>query len=309
MRLITTLSILIISSLGLSGCGGDYQAERLMWEARQESRFIQGDPKLVPAEAWENVVQAYQKVLDKAPGSKLAAQAQFNIATVYLRQLDLEKAREAYGKVLQNYSKDRRLSSEAYFIIGRTHELENHWDKAVESYENLVLYYGDTLKGLQVPIYIAEGYKRRGQIEEARAAYEKALKGYDKRAEDSSSGNFKAHAYGFKAWAYESEGDWANALNTHMSVANEYPESDRAPLSLFTAALIYQQKFQDMDRAVQLYKTLLSRYPKHRLTQFAILQVRSYEEQGALKDLSVSPADVDSTRNLEMKTTDENPGS
>jgi len=69
--------------------------------------------------------------------------------------------------------------------------------------------------------------------------------------------------------------NWLNCINKYLRVAKRYPSSDEAAWSLYRSARMftklyrYSGKEQDLDEAIDLYRKVIGKYPKHRLADDA----------------------------------------
>jgi len=73
----------------------------------------------------------------------------------------------------------------AYFLRGNAYERQGQWDKALKEYLFLRDKYTDTVLGLQMPMYIAAYYIRKGQEGNADKAYREAAIFYEALGRDN----------------------------------------------------------------------------------------------------------------------------
>ena len=73
------------------------------------------------------------------------------------------------------------------------------------------------------------------------------------------------------------------AIDMYGQVYQEFPEYEKAPLSLFIAAFIQENQMRNLDEAKALYEKFLEDYPNHQLTP---------DVKVTLKNLGKTPEEI-----------------
>lgn len=60
-------------------------------------------------------------------------------------------------------------------------------------------------------------------------------------------------------------GEQQKAIDCYVSIHKEFEKSEYAPIGLFAAATIYQDRIKDIDAATNYYELILEKYPDHHL--------------------------------------------
>lgn len=263
----------IILAIVLSGCGSQYQAEKLYWRATQVAKKLPDNPKLITTGHYQRLINAYQKVVERYPLEPQAAQAQFIIAQIYILENKVSEAEKELLKITQNFSRNSEVASKALFLIGNLYEEQNNWDRATLEYEKITDLYPLSSLGLKIPIYIAEHYQRRKEIAEADHAYSKAVKGYRRIIDDYSGTSIAPLIKSYLASTYVSQGDLEKAIDIWQTILSEYPQTQIGTLSLFAIGETYTRQIKDLQKAIEVYEDFVARYPQSQIIKQAKFQI------------------------------------
>ncbi|MBI3323720.1 MAG: tetratricopeptide repeat protein [Candidatus Omnitrophica bacterium] len=255
------------------GCSANYNGERLFWKAQQfhSSLTKEGQPS---PEQVGSVIAAFNRVIEKAPGTMWAARSYLVIGSLHATQKRFEEARQAYQLILQNYNQYKELSLDARLAIAKTYEAENNWNKAVKSYYDLTDYYPWSRTGLEAPLYIAAMDEKRQEREAATKAYQTAVRHYTKLMPDAPNPELANQAKSYLALAYQRLGEWEQAIGVLEELSVSLPEANR-PLVLLTLASIYQMKLGSATKAEEIYTKLIQEFPDHPMGKVAKAQLAS----------------------------------
>lgn len=278
------LCALALASALLVGCSESYNGERLYWKAQQTSASVFKDPAHATPEQIRQAIQAFQYVVDKAPGTAWAGQANFAIGSLQLVQKDYDKARETYTRILQNYSGNLDLSLKARSAIAKSYELQGQWADAVKAYHDISTYHPWSKFGLEAPLYVAAVYQKRQQAKQAQEAFEQAVHFYLKMIPDAPRPEMAYAVQGYLALAYQRLGRWTDAVHVYEELAKVPAGPINRPLVLMTLGSLYQTKIKDAAKARAAYSQLVKEFPDHPFSKAARAQL----EQG-LKD-TAAPA-------------------
>jgi outer membrane protein assembly factor BamD (BamD/ComL family) len=102
-----------------------------------------------------------------------------------------------------------------------------------------------------------------------------AIKAYEKYAanfkEDSMSAEYLFRA----ADLYRALSKPEQSIALYDRIRTEFPNSHRAPYSLFLKAFIYENEKRDIAKAEEMYKSFLAEYPNHTLADDAEISLKN----------------------------------
>jgi tetratricopeptide (TPR) repeat protein len=127
--------------------------------------------------------------------------------------------------------------------------------------------------GLEAPLYVAAGHKKRQQDELAAAAYQGAIRRYTKLIPDLPTPEAALTVKGYLVLAYQQLGEWDNAvaLLEEMEAA---PQQVNRPMVLLSLGSIYQAKRGDNAKAHEIYTKLAEEFPDHPFGKIAKARLR-----------------------------------
>ncbi len=254
--------------LATSGCSNAYNGERLYWKAQQLYLPIGQDRANRTPERIAKVIRAYEVVIKRVPHTVWAARAHVVIASLDIMQQQHEQGRQAYAKILKDYSQFPDLCVVARYAIARSFEAQGKWEEAARAYQELADSHPWTTTGLQAPLYVANGYATRRQPEAATSASERAVNFYTKLIPNAPSPALMLQAKGYLAVALDQLGKWEEAAAL-LEELRQRPDSMNRPLVLLALGIIYQRQVGSREHAKALYTELIDQFPAHRLAQIA----------------------------------------
>ena len=273
------LLILIVVGALLAGCANDqYAIEKQYYQAQKQAEKIFKNPHASPPNELERVVNILSKFAEKHPQTNLAAEAEFNIARLYIVKEEYDKARTQIQKILDKYSKSEGVCSEALFLKGNSYELENKWDAALLQYKKLMQDYPITLRGLDIPIYIAQHYKVKYQPDKMVVALQEATAHYQALAAKYPKSPLAYQSHMLLAQCYIELKDWQNAVSTFSSIADTYKDKVNADGVLLNMALIYERELKDKVKAKEALERLSKEYPRSALIKTATALLKELEK-------------------------------
>ena len=272
----------------LAGCSAYYNGERWFWNAQHLQASIAKDLNHATPEQFAKLIEAFNLVTKKAPGTIWAARAQGMVASLYAVQQQYAKARSAFTIVIREYNQYQDLVLTARVAIAKTYELEQQWDEAVNIYQEISDYHPWSAIGLQAPLYVASQYEKQRKPELAKGAYDKALRFYTTRIPDAPSADMAAQAKGYLAQTLEQLGRWDQAAKT-LEELLQAPQGSNRPLVLLVLGSIYQTKMQRPEKAVELYQQLVREFPQHPYVKIANIQLQHLHATITPQPASVTP--------------------
>ncbi|MEK6564636.1 MAG: tetratricopeptide repeat protein [Candidatus Omnitrophota bacterium] len=268
------LSFFVLAA-SLSGCGSQYSAERLYWQANQAAKDIaKGQPlDKLNDQDYEKIIFGYRRLTERFPLESISAQSQFIVTQVYVLRKQYREAEEEMVKVIQNFSNNTELASQAQFMIGSIYERQGKQKKAVQEYDKISDLYPLSRIGLKMPVYIAEYYQRDKNELEAAKAYEKAIKYYKGLVKEYSGTSFAAVLKDYLALAYVSQGSWDKAVDIWQRIVDENPQDQVGEGLLFTLGETYLRQIKDLQKAIDTYEDFVSKNPNSKIIKHAKFQI------------------------------------
>jgi len=258
------ISILILATLiPLAGCGVDqYAIERQYYRAKKQAEKIFKNPHATPPNELARVVAILDGFTTKYPKSRLAMDAQFTIAGLYTITEEFEHARAQLNKMLTVYSKAPAICAEAMFRLGNTFELENKWDSALAQYKKTIREYALTVRGLELPVYIAQHYKVKFQPDKMMGAFREAISHYNTLVQEYSGSPLAYKCQTVVAQCYLAMKEWLGAIDTYESIIKNYKNKIKMDGALFTISVLYSRQLKDNVKAREALERLIAEYPK-----------------------------------------------
>lgn len=273
--IVATFSLLI-----LSGCNPKdyYLIEKEYYRIKKEAKKIYNNPFASPPKELERVVGLFKSFTQKHPTkNNLTIDAQFEIARLYAVKEEYDKAREELKAIIDKYSDNRSIVTEAIFLTGNTYQAQDKWPAALEQYKKIMREFATTVKGLRMPMYIANYYKFKHEPDKMIAAYRDAARHYNSLKTNTNNPLVKYIVSGLLARSYIALKEWENALSTYNVMLSEYSGKLNMDIILMEMAIIYSKELKQKDKTKEVLTQLLKQYPKSRYVKAA---------QKILKELS-----------------------
>ncbi len=217
---------------GLTGCGGDYAAEKEMWHSLRAAKEVLANAEATPPGQFELIANRFRKIIKKYPRWPGAPKARWTILELYIAQKDYAKAEAELKKVIDENRDNKELCAQVEATRGSIYETQKNWRKALRVYDRLMKTYPHTVQGLTMPFYIANRYRSLEDFPGAAGAYLKAKKKYESIKQSSAPDNVKALAEGLNiktrfalATLYAQQDRWPEALPLLKKIISDYPHS------------------------------------------------------------------------------------
>ena len=260
----------MISAVMLGGCGNDqYAIEKRYWQVKKQSEKVFNNPHATPPNELEKVVNGFNALVQQFPKTKVALESEFTIARLYLVTQEYEKARTQLRMIVNKYSKVAAVCSEAVFLVGNSFQLQDKWALALEQYKKIMQEYPATLKGLDVPIYIAQYYKIKYQPEKMMEAFKFAIAHYTTLANKYANTPLAFIVNKLSAQCSVAMKDWQGALVTYRAMIQNYQGKVEMSDCLMDMALIYYRELKDKSNAKVSLEALIKDYPKSKFVKAA----------------------------------------
>jgi len=270
---------LFVTILILSGCdSGIYSAEKRFWHASKEYVKLSKAPEKATPADYQKVIDSFREITIRYPMWRNSAQAQFNIGQLYAMQGNFSKARDEFTAMLKDYSGNADICSNGLFMIALIYEKEKDWPKAKEALDKITNSYAETGIAFRVPLHTAEYYKMNGRDAEAEAAYAEALEKYKKAVEGSPKTSGALVTVDLIVTCYVDQEKWNEALDYLSSLISSHSDTLLAPKALFLKGVIYEQKLSQPEKARELYREVMEKYPNTPFVVTARQQMESLDK-------------------------------
>lgn len=230
-----------------------------MWHAQQRAQAVMDDPAGAAEEQAVAAMAALEQVISKARGSRAAAQAQLALGSIAARRNQLAQAREAYETAVRNHSQFPDLAYAARAALLTIYAAQHDQAALIAMYRELMVSQPWSGAGLDAPLAIARAVAQRHSAEEASAAYQAAVKHYEKLINEAPSMAQVLLAKGQMVAAYEGLGQWERA----MALLKELAAAERGvnrPVVLLKMAQLHETRFGEMEQAKALYRQVIDGY-------------------------------------------------
>ncbi len=267
------ISILCIIPL-LSGCSGEYLAEKMFWYANRGYKEIVTSSKPKDKKEYDQVINKFQEIINTYPDWENTSVSQLLIARLYFHQKEFQNAQKEFQKVLTHYPTKVAICSEALFSIGMCKEKRGYWNSALKIYNEVHSKYEFTEYGLVVPLHIAQYYKDK-KPSQAPAAYQKAIDYYLFIEGRRVHPKISESAEDLLLTCYINQKEWDKAIELLKFIHTISPNSERGRTALYRVANFYDEKIDNKVEALKVYKQFLNLYPHHHLSEGVTMRISS----------------------------------
>lgn len=255
-------------ALALSGCSREYQSERYLYSATKRAKNIVLNPEAIPPQEFQRGVDGYKLVYEKYPDTVGAKRARVAIGSLYLIRKDFQAARDTFNKAMELYPDDKGICLEARSGIAKSYEDEGNWPRALGEYRGILRDYANTEAGLTLPLYIADHYAKEKDLVGRNNAYNDAIRHYTDLNE-----KYRNTLLGFRAdelivTCNVKKDDWLGAAGALRKLIMDYPMAKTVPASMRMLSDISVNRLNAPQKAIDVMKEFLGRYPKHPLSDF-----------------------------------------
>lgn len=269
-------------------------------------------------------VAVLQELIAKAPASKQAVQAAYDIGAAYAANNRSDDAIAAYrdlidGKAIHPANDETReltakLSQKALFQIGRLLAAQTKYADAIGVWNQYVAKYpsGEFWSDAQRLIVdaeyaIGELAKKEDRFDDARAAWTAFLQKYplDNRV--------RQILFDFGQMSYDQQqkrekagesADWQRPISEWKKLVNKFPRSDEAGHAQYRIGQTLEKQVGDLEAAIKAYKALdwsnWAQRARARLAEMKSVQL-SVDTQRVFRTNETAKIDVD-TRNIDKLT-------
>jgi len=274
MKVLVKLTLLVgLSAFFMTGCSRSYMAEREFYKAEKIHNSVkQSDLEAQGPSAYDPAIEAYDKVTEKYPGTPKALESLFEVANLYTKQKEYAKARDSLKKVVINFSSQPERAAEARFRIAKLFEAEDEWGQAERNYWETSEYHPLEMRGLQAPIQVLLHYRGMKYTDASERIFRQILEHYENLAAELGPIEGSMRVRNYIAIANSVMGNWKEARDEWINMANDFSESESGGLALVAAAEA-SQKLNQQDVALSLYERYVENFPKTNLTGQMLVRI------------------------------------
>ncbi|MCP4633501.1 MAG: tetratricopeptide repeat protein [candidate division Zixibacteria bacterium] len=209
-----------------------------------------------------SAAREFRDIITEFPDSiSISSRAQFGLAMVYYNQKDYESARDEFLRIEKDYPQAIGLISKGHWFYAMSFEKEGKWDRALVEYQFILANYPETSEGNEVPLHIAKHYLDSGDKKASEKSFENAITEYRRIISKFGKSPISSQAYANIAKCYIQQKKWDDAVEALLETWGKFPDSYLGSKALLTAADISEKNLKDNDRAIDIYKKFLDRYP------------------------------------------------
>ncbi len=249
----------------MAGCGNghdQYSLERGFFAVQKKAQAIINNPEATPPAELKNVVDALTGFTKTDPGKKVAVDARFMIARLYLAKKEYTKVRETLAGVRSAYAKVGPVCAEAMFMDGLAWEDQGEWDRALTKYQEIMNRYPTTPRAIELPIYIAMHYKEKLKPDKMIEAFHAAEVYYAVLAEKYPRSQMGYKCRVMTAQVQAELKEWPDVIKTLETTIAEFKGNVPVVSIRLDIANIYGTKMNDKATARTLLQKIIDEDPK-----------------------------------------------
>ncbi len=206
-------------------------------------------------------LELYRSVYEDYPKSGEAADALLAAAGIHRNAKRLDEASSLYERIVDEFKDRVPAVVEAQWQLARIDELRGDPEAASLRYRSLYADYPETLQGFEAPLRIASIYRERGAEDAAAAAYDQALKHYEKLASGQRPPATRIMAEQYAVRTLTETKRWKEAAERLTTIVDRYPDYSPFRGNYLRAASIYEKELGDRTQAIRELETCAAKYP------------------------------------------------
>ncbi len=271
--------ILIYATLAALGTGGEYAAEKLFYHTMKNASKITMNPDVAPPAQLAAIERDLKLLLKKYPDTKIARIAHISLLEFYLSNKKYGEAMDLTKSIDTKYAGDTDILSTTQFLKGMSYEKQDKWDKALGEFKVLNEKYPNTRLGMEIPIYIGKYYSAKGLDNEASSAYRDAAAFYAKIERKYSDKMLGYTASLLLIQTYLNLKDYESAGKTLETTLHKYAAPASFMQLLPLVEKIYVQNLNNPDKAIELYKYVMSKAKNPKILKFLKQKINLLESK------------------------------
>lgn len=272
--------VLAAGTLSLLGQNSEYIAERLMHKATVNYSVVISNPDVVPPGMIEHTKDSLKYIIEKFPESRVAKLAHLKLIGVYFGNRQYDEMLLLTDTILKRYNDDAVLSSKAQFSKAAVYETKGEWSRAEQELKVLGDKYANTPLGLRAPYYIAAYYNKKGNQKEVERALNEALVFYGNLKEQYAGSSLGYEASTKLMETYLNLKQYEDAGEAIKELIKEYPGSSTVLKHLAYIDLIFLQRLQAPDEAIEIYQHGIEHAGNDKIREYFQKKIELIREKG-----------------------------
>ena len=172
-----------------------------------------------------------------------------------------DEAQRLYQSVIDTFGDTDDQIVEASWQLARIAEARGNWVDASLHYKLIYTKYPGTIQGFEAPLRIANHYRARDESEAAASAYERAIEHYESLVSSQVSEEVRMMAEEYMIRAFAEQEKWQKAAERLLELPERYPRYPRFGENYLRAASIHERELNDPERAADILRDCMNRYP------------------------------------------------
>jgi TolA-binding protein len=209
----------------------------------------------------QRAMDIYEDMLQRYPDSKKLSRTYLAMGQLFFQKGDLSEARQAFGRVIEDYPDDPVAGAAAQYALALSYEFEGDWDKALNEFRWVLDNYPGSREAFAVPNHILEHYRQYEEKELALTAYRQALRTYGDIVAKHPGSPQALQGQWHIAQAHILMQSWEEAAAALEQLVQDYPQSQQLLPALMSLGEIYELHLRKIDRAIGAYRMVLKFAP------------------------------------------------
>ncbi len=215
----------------------------------------------------------YEDMLQRYPESEKLSRAVLAMGQIYFQRGDLPRARQFFGRVIEEYPRDSAAGAAAQYALALSYEFEGDWDKALNEFRWILDNYPGSQEAFAVPNHILEHYRQYDEQALAQTAYEQALRIYGDIVARNPDTPRAMQGQWHIAQSHILMTSWEPAAAALEQLIQDYPQSQQVLPALMSLGEIYEVHLNKADRALGAYQAVLKLAPTSPYAGIAVKQI------------------------------------
>ncbi|MBN3038938.1 MAG: hypothetical protein JW869_05940 [Candidatus Omnitrophica bacterium] len=267
-KILLILALVLVAvyvALTLFSSNDDYSMEKAYFEAIKEYHKIVNNPDVAPPAMLSSVENKLKDIIERFPNNEKIRAVKMVLAEFYLGNKEYDKALGVVDHVLDTYGEEVTPSSQAQFLKGLIYERQGLWPKAKKEYLILRDNYTETPIGFQVPLYIGNYHKQKGDFDKADQAHREAVEFYSEMEVQSRGKVLGYVAANMLLQAQMELKDYLSAEETLLYIIDAYPSDLTFGQQLIKVEEILIKHLKSPEKAMAVYQNMKNKTKNDKL--------------------------------------------
>jgi len=285
--ILTAVLIVIFLILSILGKDTEYDAEKLLFTAAKRYETILSNPDVIPPHIISSVESTLKKVMQNYPETKSAHKAYLRLMELYYADKKYDAAIAAADEVMQKYSYSTISVSKALFLKASCYKEKGEWNKALSELAILKRKYINTSLGLQVPIYIANYYKNKGDQQKAQKAFTEAISFYGNLKDNYTGTPLGYVSANILVQIHITLENYEEAGKVIKENVSDYPSTTTLAQQMAFVDLVFVKTLKRPEEALEIYERIKETTESSRLKEFLQTKIDELETSPKAEETSM----------------------